>query len=102
MKLAILVIKKDTKFFNLNQIETMFKAFIDKLINKKKPEIVKEGTVKFFNVSKGFGFIKVKDTDEDIFVHSTNLIDKIREGDKVQFGVEEGEKGPSAVRVKVV
>ncbi|MGO3181889.1 MAG: cold-shock protein [Aequorivita sp.] len=80
----------------------MLKAFINKLMNNKKPEVMKEGTVKFFNVTKGFGFIKVKDTDQDIFVHSSNLIDKIREGDKVQFDVEQGEKGPSAIKVKLL
>ena len=60
-----------------------------------------EGTVKFFNESKGFGFIKVSDSDQDIFVHSSNLIDNIREDDRVTFDVEQGEKGPSAVQVRL-
>ncbi len=80
----------------------MLKEFINKLFNKKKPEILKEGIVKFFNQTKGFGFIKVKDTGQDIFVHSTNLIDKIRENDKVQFDVEQGEKGLSAIKVRLL
>lgn len=80
----------------------MLKEFINKLINNKKTEVMKEGTVKFFNESKGFGFIKVKDTDQDIFVHSTNLIDNIREDDRVQFDVEEGDKGLSAVKVRLL
>ena len=63
---------------------------------------MKEGTVKFFNEAKGFGFIKVKDTDQDIFVHSTNLLDNIREDDKVQFEVEQGDKGLSAVKVRLL
>ncbi|WP_073217699.1 cold-shock protein [Aequorivita viscosa] len=63
---------------------------------------MKEGTVKFFNEAKGFGFIKVTDTDQDIFVHSTNLIDNIREDDKVQFEVEQGDKGLSAVKVRLL
>ncbi|WP_310991968.1 cold-shock protein [Aequorivita marina] len=71
-------------------------------MNTKKPEPRKEGTVKFFNVSKGYGFINIKGTDDDIFVHISNVIDKIREGDKVEFGIEQGEKGPSATEVKVV
>jgi len=62
---------------------------------------MKEGTVKFFNESKGFGFIKVSDSDQDIFVHSSNLIDNIREDDRVTFDVEQGEKGPSAVQVRL-
>jgi CspA family cold shock protein len=62
----------------------------------------KEGTVKFFNATKGFGFISQNDDRSDIFVHSTGLIDEIRENDKVQFDVEEGKKGLNAVNVKVI
>ena len=61
-----------------------------------------EGTVKFFNNTKGFGFIKPSDSGEDIFVHSSGLIDEIRENDQVEFDVEEGRKGMNAVNVKVV
>ena len=59
-----------------------------------------EGTVKFFNDSKGFGFIKPSYSSEDIFVHSSGLIDEIRENDKVKFDVERGKKGMNAVRVE--
>ncbi|MDB5137334.1 MAG: cold-shock protein [Mucilaginibacter sp.] len=62
----------------------------------------KEGTVKFFNATKGFGFISQTDDRSDIFVHSTGLIDTIRDNDRVQFDVEEGKKGLSAVNVKVI
>ena len=62
----------------------------------------KEGTVKFFNVTKGFGFISQSDNRSDVFVHSTGLIDEIRENDNVTFDVEEGKKGPSAINVKVI
>ncbi len=79
----------------------MIKQFINKLINPSKTNIMKEGTVKFFNNAKGFGFIKLNDSDEEIFVHSTNLIDEIREDDKVTFEVEKGEKGLSAVKVSL-
>ncbi|GAB3833737.1 MULTISPECIES: cold-shock protein [Hymenobacter] len=58
------------------------------------------GTVKFFNETKGFGFIKNDATGEDIFVHVTGLIDEIRENDKVQFEVEQGRKGLNAVQVR--
>ena len=61
----------------------------------------KEGTVKFFNTQKGFGFISQNDNRSEIFVHSTGLIDSIRENDKVQFDVEEGKKGLNAVNVQV-
>lgn len=63
---------------------------------------MKEGTVKFFNDSKGFGFIKPSDSDQDVFVHESGLIDEIRENDKVEFEMERGKKGMNAVNVKVI
>lgn len=63
---------------------------------------MKEGTVKFFNSSKGFGFISPSDSREDIFVHESGLIDEIRENDKVNYEVEPGKKGMNAVNVKVI
>jgi cold shock protein len=61
-----------------------------------------QGKVKFFNNSKGFGFITPSDSSEDIFVHTSGLIDEIRENDEVTFEVERGKKGMNAVRVEVV
>jgi CspA family cold shock protein len=61
-----------------------------------------QGTVKFFNESKGFGFIKPSDSSEDIFVHVSGLIDEVRENDQVEYEVEKGKKGLNAVNVKVV
>ncbi len=63
---------------------------------------MKEGVVKFFNDTKGFGFIKSSETGEDIFVHTTGLLEDIREGDKVQYETERGRKGLNAVNVKVI
>jgi CspA family cold shock protein len=60
------------------------------------------GTVKFFNNAKGFGFITPDDGGKDVFVHKNDLIDNIREGDKVSYDVAEGEKGLNAVEVKVI
>ncbi len=59
------------------------------------------GTVKFFNETKGFGFIKNSETNEDIFVHVTGLIDKVNQGDNVTYDVVEGKKGLNAVNVKI-
>ncbi|WP_158979392.1 cold-shock protein [Cellulophaga sp. L1A9] len=61
-----------------------------------------KGTVKFFNDTKGFGFITEDGVDKDHFVHISGLIDEIREGDVVEFDLEEGKKGLNAVNVKVL
>ncbi|MEJ6792727.1 MAG: cold-shock protein [Lacinutrix sp.] len=61
-----------------------------------------QGTVKFFNDSKGFGFITEEASDKDHFVHISGLIDEVREGDAVEFDLQEGRKGMNAVNVKVV
>lgn len=60
------------------------------------------GTVKFFNNAKGFGFITPDDGGKDLFIHQSGLIDEINEGDKVSFDVEDSPKGLNAVNVKVV
>jgi len=59
------------------------------------------GTVKFFNNAKGFGFITPEDGGKDVFVHVNGLIDEINEGDKVSYDVTEGPKGLNATNVKV-
>lgn len=61
-----------------------------------------QGTVKFFNESKGFGFIVPDNGEPEIFVHVTGLSDKIRENDKVNYEVENGKKGLNATRVTVI
>jgi CspA family cold shock protein len=60
------------------------------------------GTVKFFNNSKGFGFITPEEGGKDVFVHVNGLVDEINEGDKVSYDVEESPKGLNAINVKVV
>ena len=60
------------------------------------------GTVKFFNNSKGFGFITPEEGGKDVFVHANGLIDEINEGDNVSYDVEEGPKGLNALNVKVI
>ena len=58
------------------------------------------GTVKFFNNEKGFGFIKDENSNQEYFVHVSGLIDEIRENDRVTFELQEGRKGLNAVNVK--
>ncbi len=60
------------------------------------------GTVKFFNDSKGYGFIKDTATDQEYFVHVSGLIDEVKENDEVSFDLKEGRKGLNAVNVKLV
>jgi CspA family cold shock protein len=60
------------------------------------------GTVKFFNNAKGFGFISPEDGGKDVFVHQSGLTDEITEGDKVSYDVQEGPKGLSATNVTLV
>ncbi len=63
-----------------------------------------QGTVKWFNDQKGFGFITVEDGGKDVFVHHSGIeasgFKSLAEGDRVSFEIEQGAKGPSAVRVK--
>jgi cold shock CspA family protein len=73
-----------------------------KLTEAEKADALHQGRLKFFNESKGFGFITDQDTRESIFVHINDMIDDIREGDKVEFEREKGQKGPVAVKVRKI
>ncbi|MBN8878326.1 MAG: cold shock domain-containing protein [Sphingobacteriales bacterium] len=63
---------------------------------------MRTGSVSFFNDAKGFGFISDKETGERVFIHINNLTEPIKEGDKVNFEVEMGDRGPSAINVKKI
>lgn len=62
---------------------------------------MEKGTVKFFNQTKGFGFIKVEGSGQEIFVHVSGLKDQIRENDNVVFEIRDGKKGPNATNVRL-
>lgn len=80
----------------------MIKQFFNKLLNFNKGNETKEGSVKFYNKTKKFGFISLKDSDEEFFVHASNVIGKIKKNDKVTFEIEKGDKGLCAVNVSVL
>jgi cold shock protein len=61
---------------------------------------MKKGKVKFYNESKGFGFIQDNETGKDVFVHATGLKDEVRDGDDVHFEVQEGKRGLNAINVQ--
>lgn len=71
-------------------------------LSKIKFIIMSTGTVKFFNNSKGFGFIKDNESEKEYFVHVSGLNDEVRENDEVSFDLQEGKKGLNAVNVKLV
>jgi len=60
-----------------------------------------KGTVKFFNETKGFGFITPENGGDDVFVHISGLKDQVREGDSVIYEIENGKKGLNAVNVRI-
>ncbi|MFC0262292.1 cold-shock protein [Fontibacter flavus] len=60
------------------------------------------GTIKFYNDAKGFGFIIDDESQSDVFVHATGLVDKVAQNDKVTYDLKDGKKGPNAINVKKV
>jgi len=86
----------DKKKINLEDIEIS----IPKSDPNDKPDPLRKGFVTFFNESKGFGFIKDAETQESVFVHVNNLLEEIKEGNVVNYEVEMGHKGPTAIQVR--
>jgi cold shock CspA family protein len=84
------------RVFNSEDIE----IGVPKRLQEDDPVLT--GTVSFFNLAKGFGFIMAKETGQRIFVHINNLKEPLNEGDKVSFEVEMGDRGPSAINVNKI
>ena len=80
-----------------------FKQIITNIFKAKKEQIqsLEQGSVKFFNNTKGFGFITIASTKEDVFVHKSGLVDRIRKADKVLFETENSQKGLQAINVRL-
>lgn len=74
--------------------------FYASFISNLSQFIMFTGTVKFYNEAKGFGFIVDDETQNDVFLHATGLVDKVAQNDKVTFDIKEGKKGPNAINVK--
>lgn len=74
--------------------------FYASFISNLSQFIMFTGTVKFYNEAKGFGFIVDDETQNDVFLHATGLVDKVAQNDKVTYEIKEGKKGPNAINVK--
>lgn len=68
---------------------------------EEKEDPIKRGKISFFNTEKGYGFIKLENSEDSVFVHVNGLIDSVKENDKVVFEVEQGMKGLNAIKVKL-
>jgi cold shock protein len=90
---------------NFKRIKTFFSSILKGTSTpsgsaQTKGSEIKKGVVKFFNRAKGFGFITT-DNGAEVFVHSSGLRDKIRQNDLVNFELQQGSKGLSAINVRV-
>ena len=79
------------------------KQFITNIFQTKNEAIknVEQGSVKFFNNTKGFGFITVAGSEKEIFVHKSGLVDRVRKEDTVYFETENSSKGIQAINVRL-
>jgi cold shock CspA family protein len=74
---------------------------VPKRANLSHSDIIRRGKVTFFNSSKGYGFIKDAETEDSVFVHVNGLLNPVKENDQVTFQIVKGQKGPTAVEVKL-
>lgn len=89
---------KKKKIFNQEDMQIA----VPKQEDRPQQEVTRRGVVTFFNDAKGFGFIKDSQTGESVFIHANQLSEQIKENDRVQFEVEWGPKGASAINAKKV
>lgn len=75
---------------------------VPKHVPLTQDELTRTGKVTFFNTAKGFGFIKDLASQQSIFVHANNLLEEIKENDKVSFEMGMGQRGPMAINVKII
>jgi cold shock CspA family protein len=87
---------KKRKFFKPEDMQTG----VPKQAAAEEGDTIRKGVISFFNDAKGYGFIKDLQTQESIFIHINQLLDPVKENDKVEFEVERGPKGLSALNVK--
>ncbi len=86
--------KQETK---LEDIEIAVPKHIE-----EEEDPIRKGSIVFFNDAKGYGFIKDAETGESVFLHVNNLTEEVSQGNLVNYEVEMGPKGPTAVNVKVI
>jgi cold shock protein len=102
IEIQLTVFQKIMFFYLKSGVIAIISKILLTLLHYYKIIIMQTGKVKFFNVSKGFGFIVADDTNQDIFVHQTGLIHEVRENDRVSFEVKEGKKGLNAINVEKI
>jgi CspA family cold shock protein len=90
---------KNAVFFTISPFYYIISYNFAEVFNFKF--IMNQGKVKFFNESKGYGFIKDTDTEKEYFVHVSGLIDEVKDEDDVTFELSEGRKGLNAVNVRL-
>ena len=88
---------KKKKEYALEDIEIS----VSKSEKSDQSNFIRSGMVKFFNTEKGYGFIVDMDTKDSFFVHVENIIDEIKDNDRVTFEIGKGPRGPVAVSVKL-
>lgn len=100
-QLVSLLLKRILHLFQIVSKKEYFLKYNNIFTKKINIIVMSKGVVKFFNETKGFGFIIDTDSNKEYFVHVSGLIDKVKENDEVEFDLEEGRKGLNAMNVKL-